>query len=284
MSQSNEDIFLPHASPTRFTSPILTDESTASEDGPEASYGTADSLPTIHATPIHVRMRTASRPPDPAIRDDQMDAMLLKPLMEELTLSRSVPSPPSGEGISEEEQQSDLPMEGQAEASVPSGSALALAGSNTQVVSTPSNEEYDLAQFISLPAPSAEDVDQGISQGYRSPVYQFLETRTPTDTLPEELMGELPELEQHLLVMKKRWLSSPYAARLADILVHVMRDRREAPITTFVCLGVGTGYWCSQFMIFSQVVAQLSASDPGSLSNIYVQVSTSLSSSLTRIA
>ena len=232
-------------------------------------------------------MRSASSPPDPAVRDDQTDAMLLQPLMEDLTLSMSNPFPLAAESIAEEEQQPDLTMEEQAEATVPSGSALALkdsAGSNTQIVSTPSKGEYDPTQFSPIPAPSAEDVDRGISQGYRSPVYQFLETRTPIDTLPEELMGELPELEQYLLVMKKRWLSSPYAARLADILVHIMRDRREAPITTFVCLGVGTGYWCSQFMIFSQVVAQLSASDPGSLSNIYVQVSTSLSSSSTPIA
>ncbi|PVH80434.1 hypothetical protein DL98DRAFT_204103 [Cadophora sp. DSE1049] len=274
MSQPDDSIFTANDTQTSLASPPLIDEDTRSKDEPDEELA-MDKWPTNDATPIHVRVRSTSSPADPAIRDCQTDSMLQPPI-EELMSSFSAPCSPAEESIAAEEQQTIPTMEKQAEpaAATISGSAWVeteSTGSNTQVASTPDNEDGGFMRFIHSAAPSAEDINRGIRQGHRSPIYQFLETRTPTDTLPEDLMAGLPELERNILHIKKQWLSSPYVAKLVEIVDLIIRDRRENPITNFVCLGVGTGHWCSQFLIFSQVVAQLSRSDPSVLSNIYVQ-------------
>ncbi|KAH7411356.1 hypothetical protein BKA64DRAFT_379504 [Cadophora sp. MPI-SDFR-AT-0126] len=190
--------------------------------------------------------------------------------------SLSAPCSPAGESIATEEQEPVPTVEQQAElgATFPNGSAwveTGSSGSNTQITTSPDNEASGFTYFISHPTPSAEDIDRGIRQGYRSPVYQFLQTRTLTDTLPKDLMAGLPELERSILIFKKQWLSSPCPTKLAAIVDLIIRDRSGSPITNIVCLGIATDHWCLHFLIFSQVVAQLCRSDPSLLRNIYVQ-------------
>lgn len=122
--------------------------------------------------------------------------------------------------------------------------------------------------------PKLDDHEFAIAEGYWSDLYPFLETLTPTDTLHFEDRQHLPPLEQAVLEAKKPWLASPCPAELAALVSHVIENRKDNPITNAVCLGVGGRdlyHERNQFVIFSQVVAQLAIEDPEILSNVYVQ-------------
>ncbi|KAK0120548.1 hypothetical protein ONS96_010752 [Cadophora gregata f. sp. sojae] len=232
-----------------------------------------DTAQIHHATPVYGRKRGTSSPAD-FTNDRQTNSSLQLPTLE-TRLATSTPCSPAEEFVVEEEQQPLSTTEQQAGPliAILGGSCVETesTGSKTRVASTPDNQEVEFAKAILNPAPSDEDIDRGIRQGYRSPVFQFLETRTPTDTLPEDSIAALPELERNMLYMKRRWFSSLIPAWLEEIVDFIIKDRKDSPITNFVCLGVGTGDWCSQFLIFSHVVAQLGRFDPSVLGNIYVQ-------------
>ncbi|KAK0119503.1 hypothetical protein ONS95_010948 [Cadophora gregata] len=232
-----------------------------------------DTAQIHHATPVYGRERGTSSPAD-FTNDRQTNSSLQLPTLE-TRLATSTPCSPAEEFVVEEEQQPLSTTEQQAGPliAILGGSCVETesTGSKTRVASTPDNQEVEFAKAILNPAPSDEDIDRGIRQGYRSPVFQFLETRTPTDTLPEDSIAALPELERNMLYMKRRWFSSLIPAWLEEIVDFIIKDRKDSPITNFVCLGVGTGDWCSQFLIFSHVVAQLGRFDPSVLGNIYVQ-------------
>ncbi|KAL2070309.1 hypothetical protein VTL71DRAFT_13335 [Oculimacula yallundae] len=121
-----------------------------------------------------------------------------------------------------------------------------------------------------IPAPSPEGVLLGIRRGFRSASIPFLETRIPTDTLPQNLMKKLSLPEQEFLVQKRRWLKTPFPAQVAAIVQRVIEDRKDRPITHAICLGVGPGP-IIQFILFSQIVAQLGIAFPGLLKNLTVQ-------------
>lgn len=141
--------------------------------------------------------------------------------------------------------------------------------------STANNHNIGAENSGPVQAPSTERIGLGIQQGYRSASYQFLETRTPTDTLPLRSIAKLSNTERDVLKVKNRWLSSPFPAQLAAIVDRIIEDRRHRPITNAVCLGIGSLQWHEQFLVFSQVVIQLSVSNPEILNNIVVQVGVS---------
>jgi len=110
-------------------------------------------------------------------------------------------------------------------------------------------------------------IRNAIEQGYRSEKFAFLETIKPIDTLDEESMNDLPEDEQAILGFKRKWLATQYPAQLAAIIDLVIQDRKNSPITNVVTLGMGDNsmYSIQQFVVFSQIVAQLARAYPGLL-------------------
>lgn len=97
-------------------------------------------------------------------------------------------------------------------------------------------------------------------------------------------------------MMQNYWLSTSYPTQLSAIIVRVIEGHRDAPISNVICLGIAgdpgedgefspDGIWefyppdhtpweqCDliQFIIFSQITAQLAAASPGILNNLVVQ-------------
>jgi hypothetical protein len=110
-------------------------------------------------------------------------------------------------------------------------------------------------------------------------IYPFLETKTPSPTTALEVQA-LPETEQLLLDNKAAWLSSRYPSQLASIVARIIEDRKDSPISNAVLLGVagkpgfsGKGQQrdLQQFLVFSQICAQLATARPSLLGNIVVQ-------------
>lgn len=134
--------------------------------------------------------------------------------------------------------------------------------------STPS-ESLSSGSDISL-----EDIEVATLLGYRSEAIQFSETESPTDVLPLAEQYNLSPEEQSVLAFKNEWLSTPYAEQLAGIIADIIEDRKDTPISSAICLGIGaigSRIDVQQFVIFSQVVAQLAMANPVILSNIFVQ-------------
>ncbi|KAF8863422.1 hypothetical protein BDZ45DRAFT_738392 [Acephala macrosclerotiorum] len=119
-----------------------------------------------------------------------------------------------------------------------------------------------------------------IRDGFRSGVYPFLETLTPTDLDPNRLQSKrLSDAEKAVLTFKKTWLSTPYPEQLAVIVAQIIEDRKENPISNVVCIGIGGGgsrnsgvnFDTQQFVVVSQIVAQLAVANPELLGNITFQ-------------
>jgi len=103
----------------------------------------------------------------------------------------------------------------------------------------------------------------------------FLKTKLPTEALHDPIqLDKLPEVEKQILKCKKQWLATPYAERLANIISQIIEDRKGEPISNAICLavsGLNPGIEVPQFVIFSQIVAQLATANPALTSNILVQ-------------
>ncbi|KAE9370272.1 hypothetical protein N431DRAFT_442123 [Stipitochalara longipes BDJ] len=104
---------------------------------------------------------------------------------------------------------------------------------------------------------------------------QFLKTKTPTDELDDPIhINNMPKVEQWVLEVKKRWLATPYPKQLAAIISRVIEDRQDEPIYNAICLGMSGDYpaWeVQQFVVFSQIMAQLATANPDLLNNILFQ-------------
>ncbi|CZR50639.1 uncharacterized protein PAC_00513 [Phialocephala subalpina] len=124
------------------------------------------------------------------------------------------------------------------------------------------------------------NMGSAIRDGFRSAAYPFLETLTPTDLDPDRLQSaRLSRVEKAVLTFKKTWLATPYPDQLAAIIARIVEDRNESPISNVVCLGIGgegssptrVSLDVQQFVVLSQIIAQLAVANPELLSNIYVQ-------------
>lgn len=119
---------------------------------------------------------------------------------------------------------------------------------------------------------------------FRKGAYPFLDTRTPTDSLPNPLGNSgLSDVEKRVLIEKRRWLATIYPDKLASLVARIIEDRKESPITAAVVLGLSGEYSgldtddvptdrdCEQFVAFSQILAQMGSAVPGLLNNIFAQ-------------
>lgn len=117
-------------------------------------------------------------------------------------------------------------------------------------------------------------MDSAIRAGYQSRAYPFLPTRTPTDSLSPAEIQQLSREEQLILEFKRFWLSTPYPEQVAAIVAQIIEDRRLSPISNVVCFGIpmllGSGD-VQQFVLLSQVVAQLAAAHPEIAANLIAQ-------------
>ena len=131
------------------------------------------------------------------------------------------------------------------------------------------------------PAAATHARTMGFENPFRSPLYPFLKTRTPTDTLVDPFHNkELSSVEKQILIFKNYWLSTQYPRQLAAIVTRVIEDRKEDPISIAICLrisggfftgGLGASWELRQFVVFSQIAAQLAAANPEVLNNLIVQ-------------
>ncbi|KUJ14950.1 uncharacterized protein LY89DRAFT_736008 [Mollisia scopiformis] len=105
----------------------------------------------------------------------------------------------------------------------------------------------------------------------------FLNTGIPNDTAPDPLNNaNVPELEKSLLRWKQEWLATQYPVELQKVVRRIIDDRDAQPISNAVCLGISGQQGTQdrdllQFVVFSQIVAQLANANPILLSNIVVQ-------------
>ncbi|KUJ19509.1 uncharacterized protein LY89DRAFT_773985 [Mollisia scopiformis] len=112
---------------------------------------------------------------------------------------------------------------------------------------------------------------------FKSDLYPFLPSKTPTDTLPDPLNNDdLPDAEKWLLLEKSKWLASEYPQQVSELVARIIKGRKGEPIPNAVCLGIGglegsVQREMQQFMIYSQILAQLGAAYPELLNNIVIQ-------------
>lgn len=79
-----------------------------------------------------------------------------------------------------------------------------------------------------------------------------------------------------LIEIKKRWISSANARKLAEYLDQITRDRKSSPISNLVCLGSGVGkdniqVDIARIMVVLEIVKQLVLAKSGMLYNLFVQ-------------
>jgi len=155
------------------------------------------------------------------------------------------------------------------------------------------NKDVDKNALASPVEPTAQGAaaEGGLAQSENSSKPIFLQTLTPTPVLTvyndnwHPRWHSDPDLEKRVLMMQNYWLSTPYAEELSAIIDRIINDRRDDPISNAICLGIsgcpsdnqqpGSLVWeqhdLIQFVIFSQIVAQLSMANPALLGTVVVQ-------------
>ncbi|CZR64433.1 uncharacterized protein PAC_14331 [Phialocephala subalpina] len=109
---------------------------------------------------------------------------------------------------------------------------------------------------------------------FRSVLYPFLDTISPTDTLPDPHANQsLSKAEKDVLTAKRTWLQSDAPRKLAAIVAQIIEDRAAHPVFNIVCLGIGRNRPndLEQIVAFSQMAAQLAIVNPEVLDNIVIQ-------------
>jgi hypothetical protein len=122
--------------------------------------------------------------------------------------------------------------------------------------------------------PSLQDI---LSKAPGAGRVSFLQSKRPTESVPENLWKWLSEPERLVLRFKKKWVTSKYPQEVADIVDRILDDpgRKDNPITNAVLLGVGSLWYgrinvsdLQQFVLFSQIVAHLAVRQPEILSKL----------------